>query len=282
MEREFLGWERPFCEEVVDWLWARRDELPGMILVVPTSQSGRRVRESLAEKAGDGGGLLTPRVVTSSFFLEGDSDSAGQLVERVAWVEVLEEVLDWEEYGEVFPVAPGEDEEKGWALPLAKSLASLRWQLAEAGLTLAMAAGRLKETIEAGRWADLAKLEKKVEEKLRGWKLLSRNRALVDGDFSLPVTVQKIVVAGVTDAGALVMKRWRELNEGGTPVTFLIAGHEEDGFDEFGRPISKRWIERVIPAERTHLALDARGQADLAVELLDGCDSLEVSLGVCG
>ena len=42
IERDFLGWERPFGVAVGDWLWERKDRLPGMMIVVPTAQSGRR------------------------------------------------------------------------------------------------------------------------------------------------------------------------------------------------------------------------------------------------
>ena len=50
-QREFLGWDRPFLGVLVDWLWARRAELPGMCVVVPTAQSGRALRQALAERA---------------------------------------------------------------------------------------------------------------------------------------------------------------------------------------------------------------------------------------
>ena len=67
MEREFLGWDRPFLTQAVAWLLERRDELPGMLVVVPTAQSGRRLREALAESAG---ALLAPKVVTPGSFLQ--------------------------------------------------------------------------------------------------------------------------------------------------------------------------------------------------------------------
>ena len=82
--REFLGWDEPFGRATIDWLWERRARLSGMLLVVPTAQSGRRLREGLAER----GGVLAPRVVTSGFFSpEGKPPEA---VEILAWVEVLE------------------------------------------------------------------------------------------------------------------------------------------------------------------------------------------------
>ena len=73
VEREFLGWERPFLTQAAAWLLERRDELPGMLVVVPTAQSGRRLREALAEAAG---ALLAPKVVTPGSFLQSRDDEA--------------------------------------------------------------------------------------------------------------------------------------------------------------------------------------------------------------
>ena len=61
---EFLGSETLFGPAVIDWLWERKEALPGVLVVVPTAQSGRLLREGLAEK----GGALAPRVVTPGYF----------------------------------------------------------------------------------------------------------------------------------------------------------------------------------------------------------------------
>jgi ATP-dependent helicase/nuclease subunit B len=100
--RVFLGWGRPVLPLVVEWLWERREELPGMLVVVPTAQSGRRLREALAEA----GGCLAPRVVTPGYFMWADG-VAPEAVELLAWVEVLEGVRDWENFTAAFPTAPG-------------------------------------------------------------------------------------------------------------------------------------------------------------------------------
>ena len=57
VERVCLGWDRPFLLRAVEWLLARRDELPRMLVVVPTAQGGRRLREALAERAETAGGM---------------------------------------------------------------------------------------------------------------------------------------------------------------------------------------------------------------------------------
>ena len=162
MEREFLGWDRPFLTQAVAWLLERRDELPGMLVVVPTAQSGRRLREALAESAG---ALLAPKVVTPGSFLQSrDADAAADWVERVAWVEVLENVADWSEYEALFPEPPGEG--TNWAGGLAQEMIRLRHALQENGLLLSTAARKLGETVEAERWEALGRLESGVERKL--------------------------------------------------------------------------------------------------------------------
>ncbi|NNC87794.1 MAG: hypothetical protein HKN82_04950, partial [Akkermansiaceae bacterium] len=178
-----MGWERPFLPVLVEWLLARREELPGTLVVVPTAQAGRRLREAMAEAGPSGGagrgGVLGPRVVTPAFFLQSDG-VAPHAVELTAWVEVLEGVDDWGEFAAVFPEAPGDGEARGWALPLARSLADLRGMVQEGGLTVAMAAGRFGDGIEADRWQALAGLERRVERLLRDWGWRSKSTALAD------------------------------------------------------------------------------------------------------
>ena len=91
--RVFLGWDQPMLRQTVKWLWERREKLPGMLVVVPTAQSGRRLREGLAEA----GGCLAPQVVTPGYFMRAEG-AAPEAVELLAWVEVLEGVGDWSVY----------------------------------------------------------------------------------------------------------------------------------------------------------------------------------------
>ncbi|NIP95879.1 MAG: hypothetical protein GWO24_21575, partial [Akkermansiaceae bacterium] len=168
----------------------------------------------------EAGGVLGPRVATPALFLETEG-TAPAVLELVAWVEVLEAIDDWEGFSGAFPRPPGEGEERGWALALARSLADLRRHLEEAGLTIAMAAGRLKNEIEAERWAALAGLERRVERRLGSWGWRSKNVALADDRPPVPQGVEQVVVAGVTDPWPVVVRRWEEL---GIPVKVLVGG----------------------------------------------------------
>jgi len=262
--REFLGWERPLLEGLLDWLWQRRDEMGGMLVVVPTAQSGRRLREGLAER----GGCLAPRVVTPGFFLRSEG-AAPESVELLGWVEVLESIADWGSYESAFPVPPGQGEAPGWSLGLARSLAGVRRVLQENALTIGGAAKQLAETVESARWRSLAGLEGEVEKCLKGWGFRSRSMMVAKGGVDWPAGIEQVVLAGVPDLGGAMV---RELGAAPHPVRVLVGtpAEEQEWFDEWGRPISE-WAERSLPWPETggvSLVADPRVQAAEAVRLV--------------
>ncbi|MEI6675396.1 MAG: PD-(D/E)XK nuclease family protein [Verrucomicrobiota bacterium] len=215
-ERVFLGWDRPFLQRAVAWLLERRDELPGMLVVVPTAESGRRLREALAETAG---AVLSPGIVTPGSFLKIETTAANvapDWAEHVAWVEVLEGVDDWSAYEGLFPEAPetGGD----WAGGLAGEMVQLRRNLQENALTLAAAARRLRESVEAERWDALGRLEGLVEKLLGHWGYQSRSRALAAG-LKLPVGISNIVLAGVVEMPPLVERTLVAWEDDGPPCS---------------------------------------------------------------
>ena len=107
---------KPYGTAVVDWLLEKKEKLPGFLILVPTAESGRRLREGLAER----GALLAPRVVTTGALLQIE-ETAADSVEVLAWTEALESVEDWENYEAIFPESPASDG-PGWGLGLAKGV----------------------------------------------------------------------------------------------------------------------------------------------------------------
>jgi ATP-dependent helicase/nuclease subunit B len=238
--RVFLGWERPFLAEAVRWLLERRDALPGMLVVVPTAQSGRRLREALAEAAGS---VLAPKVVTPGWFLQRDEEGvAADWVERAAWIEVLEEVDDWGKYSALFPQAPEEDD-AGWASGLALEMVRLRRSLQENGLTLVSAAQRLGKSIEADRWEVLARLEVKVEEQLKEWGFRSRSGLLATA-VRQPQPPMQLVLVGVADFPPVAERAWARWP---AALSALVAAPESEAqnFSAFGRPLDA-WGTRSL------------------------------------
>lgn len=257
-ERVFLGWDRPLLGLVVDWLWARREEMAGMLVVVPTAQSGRRLREALAER----GACLAPRVVTPGWFLRSGIPPS---LEVLAWVEALEGVADWTPYESAFPDPPGAGEPPGWGMALGQSLHAVERALREGGHSIASAARRLEASPEGPRWGALAALAKGKDRMLQAW---SRER-WVDGLEARIGQLEgvSVVFAGVTEIPLILSEKIQDER-----VEVLIAAPESEsaGFDAWGRPIEAAWgaerpLEWPEPGEVT-LAADPEEQAGLAVE----------------
>jgi ATP-dependent helicase/nuclease subunit B len=276
VERVFLGWDRPFSTLATAWLLERREELPGMLLVVPTAQSGRRLREALAES---GGAVLSPKVMTPGSFLQSrDDEAAADWVERVAWTEVFEGITRWSDYEALFPEPP--DADGDWAPGLAQEMVGLRHTLQENGLLLADTARRLKETVESERWEALGRLETLVERKIHSWGFRSRSRILSDG-LTLPVGISKIVLAGVAEMPPLVERAL--LTWAGT-VTALIGApnHEAGEFSLIGKPLPN-WSLQPLPwpGGSLQVVADPRQQAVEALRVIGEMKtpSSDVALG---
>ncbi|MFC7336418.1 PD-(D/E)XK nuclease family protein [Haloferula chungangensis] len=270
--RVFLGWSEPLLGRAVEWLWERRVELPEMTVVVPTAQSGRRLREALAEK----GACLAPKVVTPGQLLMPEG-SAGRAVEVAAWVEALERVTDWSAYQAVFRDAPNEGEAPGWSLALARAMVDLERSLRENTLSISTAAKWLSETIEAERWAGLAELAKLRDQVLWEWRVVGENRLLAEA----PGIEGRIVFAGVWDFPDSLVRRLENAE-----VTCLVAAPEDEAeqFDDWGRPLQKAWEQRELPwpdVGGVELTAHARHQAQRAVALVanESTGSNELALG---
>ena len=75
VSRHFLPWDRPLLPQAVAWLardWSGTGplDLARWLVVVPTRQAGRRLREALAEHAAEAGqAVFPPRVVTPESFI---------------------------------------------------------------------------------------------------------------------------------------------------------------------------------------------------------------------
>lgn len=279
VEREFLGWHGPMAVQVADWLLARREELPGICVIVPTSHSGRRLRQVLAERAG---ALLSPAMVTPASLLQAvDREAAPPWQELLAWCETLESVEDWEEFGDLFPQAP--DFPKGALQPLAGELRRLAMRLQENGQTFGSAGKILAKGEDGGRWHCLAGLEDRFRKILARWGVKDRSGLIARlSPETLPH--ERYVLAGVPDMPPLVA---RLLRNSGKPVHALIGAPVEmaDHFNDLGLP-EPVWCDEEMPWPEegrgsVRLAADMRSQAREALLAVSraGLSSDRVALG---
>lgn len=292
-----LPWDRPLLHAVTDRLAAGWDgegplDLSSTLVVVPTSQAGRRLREALAGHAAKKGqAVFPPRVILPDGLALLDAPTEGVATRTeltLAWAETLR-LADLDTLREVFPIDPPE-RTFAWAARLARELTSLQVTLAENGLRMAEVAARAGDGFpEAARWEQLGELEAACEAALSARGLLDpqATRIKAAGKPAMPAGIERIVVAGTPDPLALAVRVLAAHAEAGVPVEVLAAGPAEgaeDFFDDWGRPKADTWAKRVYSPhdfkERVRLCADPAAQAALIVSCAVGYKKPEGRLGV--
>ena len=277
VRRIFLPWDRALLPQAVahlarDWAGRAALDLSRTLVVVPTRQAGRRLREALAEHAATrGAAVFAPRVVTPEI-LVAPGLAAGHLASRLesllAWTDIFR-ALPLVEFREVFPVDPP-TRNFSWALRLAQDFCRLQSTLAEGGLRLADVAPKSGgEFPEAARWRQLGALEEIFDAKLRAVGRRDPQAAKIRAvqDPAPLVGVEKIVVLATPDplplAVAMLQAQARTV-----PVEVVVFApkSESESFDGWGRPLAKQWAGRhlALPAfaSRVHLCADPAAQAE--------------------
>ncbi|MFN0125877.1 MAG: PD-(D/E)XK nuclease family protein [Verrucomicrobiales bacterium] len=284
--RVFLGWDRPLLASVVDaltteWLGGVLD-LSNRLVVVPTRQSGRRLREALAERAAlKGVGVFPPRVLTTEALFS-EVRPAGRPVATsveslMAWATVLE-AIPIGDYAALFPQPPLRPD-FAWAVRLARSWQEVRRVLGEGGWSMGTVAARLAADThpEAARWADLARLEIAYLDTLarigRDDDQVARQQAAMSPVY--PAGIKRLEWLGVTDPPESAVQVAVRLGELGCLVTVWIAAPSERGsaFDDWGRPCPDAWIsarDMPLPLDRIHLAAGPVEQAVVVRSLAAG------------
>jgi ATP-dependent helicase/nuclease subunit B len=279
--RHFITWDRPLLPQAVAWL--ARDWHPGRgpldlsdtLAIVPTRQSGRRLREALAELAAGQGHAVFPPVVLLPEELAQPSaapgSNASRLESQLAWAGVLREI-DLDEFREVFPLDPPA-RTFSWAARLAKQFQQLQKTLAENSLRFADVPRRGgADTPEAARWAQLAQLEALYDVALgqRGWRDPQSARISAARDPAVPRGVRRIVLLATPDPLPIAIDVL-ESHSRRMPVEVVIFAPPRlaELFDAWGRPRSEAWAERPLVLEdfeeRVRLCADPSDQAARAV-----------------
>lgn len=285
LQRIFLGWDRPLLHLAAERLFGggekRLLDLSGTVVVVPTSHSGRRVRERLAWLAAqNGGGVLPPEVCTPErllrrFFPTGVVEPSPS--DRIAlWAALLREAGQ-EERSPLFPGSaragdgtPGAGGngrpaiEIGPLLTAAQRLSQVQHLLGEAGLSMADVAdsdGPFRAHLdEPGRWIALARLERRFDELMAEHGLADSNRLRreVAEQAVPPPEWQRVVLAGVLDPLPLAI-RLLERFAARVPVEVWL--HAPDGmtdaFDGWGRPLDESWTAARLDVDEQSIRLVA-------------------------
>lgn len=289
--RHFLPWNRPVLELAGEWLMQQAGhgllDLSSLLVVVPTRNAGRRLREILAQLAHERDrAILPPQVVPPEFLLSlvseceaKDRETAGPEQTLLAWVRVLKSA-DLARYRALFPVDPV-NQDFNWALGMAEGFVDLRRTLGEAGLEIADVVQILRDDLEEiDRWKELAKLEKEYKETLRRVKLADLQTVRRDqaGTPEIPDGIKRVVVIGTPDPAPLALQVLKALATE-LPMEVLVYAPESlaETFDAWGRPVVDYWTQHAIEIpdwkETVRVVPHALAQADLAVARIKGYES---------
>jgi ATP-dependent helicase/nuclease subunit B len=267
VERRFLGWDAPATTKVREFLLPQ--ELTGPVdlsrdlIVVPTRQAGRRLREALALHCSSRKtALLSLRVVTPAFFLLPE-DEAGAVAAPVevaaAWADVLMKA-DLGRYDGLFP-ARGPSRDFLWALRTGEMIEGLRSTLADGGYSIAGIYRDFGAVLEEKeRWHDLAALETAYLERLGTLGLQDPSVWMLQNAESAepPAGAERVVLAAVPDPTPLMVRKLEHLATR-IPIVVLVHAPEAlaDCFDGWGRPLPAKWRERHIdvPEPDTNIVL---------------------------
>jgi ATP-dependent helicase/nuclease subunit B len=292
--RHFIPWDRPLLPQAVavlagEWKGDGPLDLSTLLVVVPTQQSGRRLREALAEYAAARGQAAFPPQVFAPDQLIAQNlgpDVASRLESLLAWTEIFR-ALDLEDFREVFPVDPPA-RNFTWARRLAQEFARLQAMLAEAGLRLADVNEKAGQSFcETARWRQLGELGRMHAEKLAAFGLRDAQAAKIAAvkNPPPPANIKKIILLATPDPLPLALAALA-VHARALPVEIVVFAPpaEAGAFDGWGRPLPPDWEHRIwmLPEfeQRVHLCADPAAQAERIVAAAHGYGSPEGLLGV--
>jgi len=251
LKTHFWGWDGPVLQKAVAELtrgWSGGElDLSSLLIIVPTMEVSRRLREALAIEADTRDSAVTaPRVwhPEQALLAGWDGDEiASRLEERVAWMQVLEG-LHVEEYPALFPIVPVSTG-ASWAAAIAEMLSALRKTLGGGGHDLKSVAKVMSGREDEERWTDLARLEQLYLDRLQKASMADAQRAKLAMAQRPPVIegVKRVLVFAAPDLTRL-MHVWLTQVAKAVPVhVFVHAPMDRSAdFDEFGTPSAKSWM----------------------------------------
>ncbi len=296
IRREFVEPGKALVEEVAGRIAARAEKLPsgaaslGHILVVaPTHEASRRLREALARRLG---AVVAPLVTTSAGLLGGGAkksrdEAAAEETMRLA---TLAKLLRASEAGD-FPILLGRlgSGERKFAEYLDAAAMLIRvWRILSEGALLmrdvyARAADILKGDgmdFEIARWKELSRLEESYLAHLHAMGLTlpaEETKAAIAGagereDWK---EIREIVLPGLVAPPEALIK---VLSASGRDITVMIHASEveSDAFDDWGRLGSEKHLQDLGLEDKDILAYATPGaEAAAAAEFMGAVASEE-------
>lgn len=284
---KLIGWNKPAIELVAGLLLKLPPkEMLTATVVVPTSGSGRRLKEYLAEKVKDGNAgdckgktaLLMPKIKLVTELMKIDRpDVASDLETQAAWLEVLTNVLrrelmnaprevpghgtfDWNDLlkGDI------QGDELEWAQGTAAVLRRFRYTLEQECVDdsyrdkLASLGDRISKGAEGKwknyfakldtRWTLIRELYNRVDKRIRDMGKVPQEAARVQFIQSPKPMGGKLIFACVPAVSPQTRLYLDSLMNAGTIVEMWVNAPEdkEAMFDAYGQPLEEKWLDEDI------------------------------------
>ncbi len=291
----FLGWDKPAIELVAEHLLSHltnpvsAHQYRRATVVVPTAESGRRLREYIAEKAGKP--ILMPRIILTNQLIPTKGENVATDMETLAtWLQVLgaDGADPVAQYAPLIPRRPETHRER-WAVGVAHKLMALRARLEQEEVGIDDVTGLLckrEEAVQAEldkltpgedaarksllarkavfaneqvRWRRLGELFNRVDARLKG-KTLTNFQADWLKAPSLPGNSKLLIMACVPEFSPQIKTCLRQLShKAGVCVEIWVHAPEEEAahFDAFGLPLEESWCAREIDIPAALVFTDA-------------------------
>lgn len=290
-ELHFLGWDKPAIELVAAKILAgltnpaTANIYRRATIVVPTAESGRKLREYMAELAGKA--ILIPRMKQASLLVPYEK-GCSELLEYAAWIQVLSVPAPHEQWPTLFPQAPRT--KLNWSHGIGRQLMQLRSKLDEACLTPARIAADFahrNQERESARWVEIADIFTRTDSLLEKWGCtpdieLRRRASLTALDH---LENHLLIVACLPQ----MTERFRRFLDAAVQreckVQIYIHAPEAQQHlfhPVYGTPLPAWQDEPIsIPDETLHVVADSPGLVYAALEACVHEQSSQVVLGCC-
>ena len=292
----FLGWNKSAIEIVAEHLLSHltnpvtASQYRRATVVVPTAESGRRLREYMAEMAGKP--ILMPNIKQASHLITYEREYS-DIQEYAAWIQVLNNYIPHVEWPNLFPTPPRS--QLSWSHGMGHQLMQLHRKLDEACLSpkqIAQDLDKQNNEREATRWSEIADIFHKVESLLSEWGFTPEAK-LHQAAFHATVdklAAQLLIVACLPQ----MTERFRRLLDAitqrqGDVHIYIHAPAEHQGkclrdffHARYGTPLSIWQDEPInIPDEALQVVADGGGMTLAALRACEHHTSEQVVLGCC-
>lgn len=297
IRRHFWDWNAPVLDQAVAELmggWSGGElDLSDRILLVPTAETGKRLREALAIAVAVKEGAVTAPYVwhpeTALWWGIEDSSKATPLQEKLAWMKVLQGITG-ADYVSLFPAMP-DPVDAAWVRSTAETLSGLKHTLGAGGYDLQAVAKALEGEMDHARWSELAMLEKAYFTALAQLKKVDA-QTLKQGRANAPVLppgIKQIWVMAMIDP-PLLLSQWLTNLCLQTPVDVFVHApvNMAAAYDAIGAPKLEWWsrqerVPSLLKNDDISIVQTLQDQAVAAMDSLKamGQQGMTLAVGAC-